>query len=234
MIHTTQHRVSLHSPNHHVRPRPTERGVVDLEVVLMLGFVVSAVLLTMLFIGGFAEDVPTVAAGQVDQAASPGQPAPARDASTAPRGDVFDEFRRGVAAVLDTSSAAPTVEERVEAPPAGLTLLSPTEGETVYGDSFTLRFVAGGIQLGGAGETSDSAVASLPSALVRVTLDEGEPILLERAQPYTFNNVAEGNHLLTVELVDERLVALRPAVTEWVRFRVENAPPPEFLPITGE
>lgn len=207
--------------------------MIDTEIILMLAFVVSALLLTMLFIGGFADDVPTVAAGGATEQPSL-QGSSGGDRPSPPRESVFDEFRRGVAAVLDSSSVAPA-SSVAERPAAGLALLAPVEGETVYGDSFTVRFVAGGVRLGGAEESAGGDGAPmLPAALVRLTLDEGEPILLERAQPYTFEGVAEGEHLLTVELLSERLAPLRPEVTEWVRFTSENAPPPVFLPETGE
>lgn len=234
MIHSSRRHYIAPNITTRRRPRRIERGAVDLEVVLMLGFIVGALVLTLIFVGGFADDVPTVAAREIDDLSQ--QPsAPAQGAPAASQGNVFEEFRRGVAAVLDSSSAAPPVAEApVEAPAAGLTLLSPVEGETVYGDNFTLRFVAGGIRLGGADDSSAEGETALPGGLVRVTLDDGEPILLERAQPYTFRKIAEGSHVLTVELVDERLRPLSPAVTEWVRFTVENAPPPAFLPETGK
>lgn len=208
--------------------RPRERGAIDLEALLMLGFVVGALVLTVLFVGGFADDIPTVAAESVPE--QPLSPA-ARDEVSAPRGDIFDEFRRGVAAVLDSSSAAPAAPEP-ERSPAGLNLLAPLEGETLYGDSVTVRFVAGGVLLGESAENGEGT--DLPIGMVRLILDEREPILLDRAQPYTFEGVAEGEHLLTVELVDERSAPLSPPVTEWVRFSSQNAPPPAFLPETGK
>jgi hypothetical protein len=68
-------------------------------------------------------------------------------------------------------------------------------------------------------------------------LDLQPLVVHERAEPYTFRDVAAGEHRLVVELVNNDHSSLDPPLVRQVRFRVEpaasDASQPERLPNAG-
>ncbi len=109
----------------------------------------------------------------------------------------------------------------------GLTILSPTEGETIPGDTITVTFNTQDIE------------SSLEPVHLHLTLDGEAPRMHFSLEPYTFTNVAPGSHVLLAEIVNANHVPLpNPEAHTFVSFAtssVESVPqtvPSETVPET--
>lgn len=228
-----------------------ERGAVDAELVLMAAFVGGALLLTLLFVQAFGGQiafapelqppqggVPPARAVPVEAPRTvPGTAIEAGAADAPARGSVLAGAWRALTAAIDLPLPRLPQSAVAETAPVALLVLEPSEGALLPADAVTVRVLAEGILLEGLPGTQVTAppVGWRPGAL-RLQLDGGEAVLWESTLPYTFRDVAEGPHLLTIELVDAGERPLEPAVRRQIRFRtsaVAEEPPPDFLPDSG-
>ena len=111
-----------------------------------------------------------------------------------------------------------------------LTVLTPTEGAVIHGDSLTVAFqvsdfaiVPSQVPVSELGKRPD---ANRPGeGHVHLMLDLGPLVIWEQAAPYTFTGVPAGEHHLVVELVNNDHSSLTPAVVRQIRVEAMPAPP---------
>ena len=96
--------------------RRSEAGAIDAELILMVAFVASALLLTMIFIRNYAGIETPLLAEETAAPALQGAAPPAAG------GGVLDDVRRGVASILDRPSIAPPEDSAERAPLPNLVL----------------------------------------------------------------------------------------------------------------
>ncbi|MDQ4075282.1 MAG: DUF6130 family protein [Chloroflexota bacterium] len=116
-----------------------------------------------------------------------------------------------------------------------LTVMEPNEGATITDDTVTVRFdvenfeiVPSTVPLEEAGEHPE---ANQPGqGHLHFMLDLQPVVVHESEEPYTFSDIAPGEHVLMVELANNDHSALSPPVVQQIRFRVAT---PETLPETG-
>ena len=116
-----------------------------------------------------------------------------------------------------------------------LTVTAPMEGVTLQEDNVTVTFqvtdfklVRSSVPLDQAGKQPE---ANRPGeGHLHFMLDLRPLVVWERADPYTFENVAPGEHQLMVELVNNDHSPLSPPLVRHIRFQVAGA---RDLPETG-
>jgi hypothetical protein len=117
----------------------------------------------------------------------------------------------------------------------GMTVVSPTEGATVTGPDVTVEVELSGFALVPSTvpltEAGMHPEANQPGeGHLHLMLDLGAVVVWDSSEPYTFTNVPTGDHLLTVELLNNDHSSLSPSVVQEIRFQtVEGA----VLPNTG-
>lgn len=105
-----------------------------------------------------------------------------------------------------------------------LVVSAPAEGAAITGTGVAITFqvsglnlVPSGVPLAEAGKRPD---ANRPGeGHLHFMLDLLPIVVWERAEPYTFNNIAPGEHQLMVELVNNDHSPLSPPVVKQIRFR---------------
>jgi hypothetical protein len=116
-----------------------------------------------------------------------------------------------------------------------LSVVAPKDGEAIVGTEVTVSFMVRNIKLvptsvpvSEAGKRPD---ANRPGeGHVHFVLDLQPLVVWERGEPYTFTNVAPGEHQLMVELVNNDHSSLSPRVMQIIQFQTGS---PKMLPITG-
>lgn len=135
------------------------------------------------------------------------------------------------------NEASEGMAEQAEAPAAGamaaaespsVTILEPTEGAEIGGDSVVVRLQASGVQIVPAGDTTPGT----GHHHLYLDADLGEPGVAVPAEPghivhlgtgvseYVFTDVAPGQHRLIAVIADGLHVPLQPWVTDTVNFVV--------------
>ncbi len=116
-----------------------------------------------------------------------------------------------------------------------LTVLTPADGQVIEGDTVTVVFQASNfnivpstIPLSEAGMHPE--VNRPGQGHVHLMLDLGPLVVWYKADPYTFNNVAPGQHQLMVELVNNDHSSLSPRVMQMIQFQFAGP----GLPVTGK
>ena len=87
-----------------------------------------------------------------------------------------------------------------------LTIVSPKEGEIIFGDKVTFSFVVSGFILGIDG-------------YLRVSLDQKEAVIIKEPKEFSFTNLDGGEHKIVSELVDKRGHPFSPPVKSGVSFK---------------
>lgn len=122
-----------------------------------------------------------------------------------------------------TPAATPSAQQT-----ASVSILAPAEGDTISGDSVTVRLAATGVEIVPAGDTTSGtghhhlyldqdlgqpgqAVPTVPGHVVHLGTGASE---------YTFTDVPVGPHRLIAVVADGLHVPLQPWVTDTVRFVV--------------
>lgn len=86
-----------------------------------------------------------------------------------------------------------------------LTIVSPKEKETIFGDTVSFSFVASNFILGVDG-------------YLRISLDKKEPTLIKNQEIISLSGLAEGKHALVAELIDKKRRFLSTEVKKEVAF----------------
>ncbi len=116
-----------------------------------------------------------------------------------------------------------------------ITVSSPSQGQTIAGTTFTVHFqvsdlkiVPSSIPISEAGKHPE---ANHPGeGHIHFMLDLQPLVVWYQTGPYTFENVAPGDHMLAVELVNNDHSSLSPPVVQQIRFRTTGA---QTMPATG-
>ncbi len=116
-----------------------------------------------------------------------------------------------------------------------LTVTVPNEGETITDNTVTIRFDVENFEIVSSTVPVEEAgmhpEANQPGeGHVHFMLDLQPLVVWESEEPFTFDNVPPGEHVLMVELVNNDHSALSPPVVQQIRFRVAA---PDTLPTTG-
>ena len=114
-----------------------------------------------------------------------------------------------------------------------LSIIGPTQGEVIRGDSVTVQFKLSAFEIASStvpvSEAGKRPDANVPlEGHVHITLDLQPLVVLEREEAYTFQDVAPGQHQITIELANNDHSPLSPPVVQQVRFE-----PFTNLPATG-
>lgn len=119
-----------------------------------------------------------------------------------------------------------TAEE--ETLPPTIAILEPAVGATVCGDPIRLKLQVENYELEEPGSTTEKSTARHEpahgdelSGHVDVYLD-GVTVAMEGKTEIDISGVADGEHQLTAELVDEEHLPLNPSVNAVVYFTVDN------------
>jgi hypothetical protein len=115
-----------------------------------------------------------------------------------------------------------------------LSVAAPKEGAVIDGDMVRVEFsatdfeiVASSVPVSDFGKRPDAN--RLGQGHVHIVLDAQPLVVWFSADPYTFENIAPGEHQLMVELVNNDHSSLAPKVMQLIRFRLG----PSALPQTG-
>lgn len=139
-----------------------------------------------------------------------------------------------LAALVALSVCAPTVG----ASPT-LAIVAPANGAAIQGSSVAVTFKTSDIKIAPATVALEEAgkrpeVNRADECHLYLTLDLWPMVVWDRAETYTFNNVPAGEHLLTVELVNNDHAPFSPPIVQTIRFTSSAAPSaPTQMPSTG-
>jgi hypothetical protein len=126
-----------------------------------------------------------------------------------------------------------------EAADPSLTVVTPTDGAVIEGDSVTVSFTVSDFKIVPSpvpvSEFGKRPDANRPNeGHVHLVLDLQPLVVWESEQAYTFTGVAPGEHQLKVELANNDHSSFSPPIVRVVRFRVrEPQVTPAAMPRTG-
>lgn len=135
-------------------------------------------------------------------------------------------MRRQLLALLVVFMALAVAPGLAAADPA-LEVLSPLEGETIQGTDVTIEFEASDfsvvpstVPLGKAGQRPDANREG--EGHVHFMLDLMPVVVWESTDPYTLTGVPPGEHVLTVELVNNDHSPLSSPISQQIRFSTNS------------